>query len=284
MPSTAATQTGRIAIELAGAPPVFIGTASLPILSFPPTGAPSVGTFEGRVNINEAGPLLDWVMSLARRKVVESAGSVVVTNLNLDRQRRFDWPAAALTELVLSTLDVSESKRQFAAAFKWQPNEVTTAKDSGKLQGMQAKKQKAWMCSNFRLKIGGLPGVESKVVKVELPTVTGKPAARTGGRRTPAAPVVEFGPLRLTVSAAGIDAARDWVQTIVSHGGVLPTDLQTVSIEILNAALAKTLGTITVEGCQLQAWEEAPLGAGSTTLRTAVMTFAVQGLDLRVAA
>ena len=161
---------------------------------------------------------------------------------------------------------------------------MTTAKDSGKLQGTPARKKKAWMCSNFRLKLGGLPGVESEVVEVELPTVTGKPAGRSGASRRPDAPVVAFGPLRLTVSAAGIDAARDWVQTIVSQGGVLPADLQTASIEIRDAALARTLGTITVEGCELQAWEEAPLKAGSTALRTAVLTFAVQGLDLRAAA
>jgi hypothetical protein len=284
MPSIAAAQTGRIAIELAGAPPVFVGTASLPIRSFPPASAPSVGTFEASVNISEAGTLLEWVMSLARHKVVESAGSLLVTNLNLDRQRRFDWPAAALTELVLSTLDVSESKKHFAATFKWQPSKVTTTKDSGKLQGTPARKKKAWMCSNFRLKLSGLPGVESKIVKVELPTVTGKPAGRTGASRRAYALVVTLGPLRLTVSAAGIDAARDWVQTLVSQGGVLPADLQTISIEIRDAALARTLGTITVEGCQLQAWEEAPLKAASTTLRTAVLTFSVQGLDLRAAA
>lgn len=131
-----------------------------------------------------------------------------------DRQRRFDWPAAELTELVLSTVDASESKRHFAAAFKWRPNGVTTAKDSGKLQGMPTKKQKAWMCSDLRLKLGGLPGVEFKVVKVELPTVSGKPARRNGARRTAAAPVVAFGPLRLTVSATGIDAARDCLQPL----------------------------------------------------------------------
>jgi hypothetical protein len=223
MPSTAVRLQGvRLAIELAGEPPVVVEAASLPVWSFSPAGGPSVGTFEARVNICEGSTFLRWAMSLAQRQVVKSAGSVVVVAQSLDRLRRFDWPAAALTELVLSTLDAAESKKHFTAPFKWQPNEVIMAKDSGTLQGTLAKKQKAWICSNFRVKLSGLPQVESKVVKVELPKVTGTPVASSGTRRTPAAPVVAFGPLRLTVSGAGIDAARDWVQSIIKHGGVLP--------------------------------------------------------------
>jgi hypothetical protein len=264
-----------MAIELAGAAPVIVEVAELPVWSFSSAGGPSVGTFEARVNIHEGGTFLSWAMSLAQRQVVKSAGSVVVVGQNLDRLHRFDWPGAALTELVLSTLDAAESKKLFTATLKWQPNEVIMAKDSGTLQGTPAKKQKAWLCSNFRVKLSGLPHVESKVVKVELPKITGTPAASSGTRRTPAAPVVAFGPLRLTVSGAGIDAVRDWVQSIIKHGGVTPADMQTVTIDMLDAALKKSLGTVTVQGCELRAWEEDPL----TT--TAMLTFAVQGMDLR---
>lgn len=282
--ATRTYQTGRFALEVAGSNPAFAESVSLPSRVFPAAGAPSLGSFEARVAVSEAGTLLDWVMSLARRQVVESAGSVVVTNANLDRQRRFDWLAGTPTRLQLSTLDAAASKVPFVATFQWQPAELSTAKDSGKLVGALAKKQKMWLCSNFKIEIGGLPDIATKVVKVELPTVTGKATPRAGNRRRVVAPTVEFGPLRLTVSAAGIDAARDWVQGIVKQGGVLPGDLHTVSIEMLDAALSKTLGTIVVEGCSLQAWDEAPLESANSSLRTAVLTFAVQGMDLKVSA
>jgi hypothetical protein len=274
----------RLAIELAGAAPVFVDSVTVPNRTFAASGAPGLGTFEARVAVSEAGALLGWVLSLARGKGVDPAGTVVVANVNLDRLRRFDWPAGSLTRLQLSTLDASASKLPFAASFQWQPEALTTAKDSGKLQAAQARKQKAWLCSNFRVKIGGLPALGGAVVKVDLPTVTGKVAERTGTRRRAAASSAEFGPMRVTVSAAGIDAARDWVQTLAGHGGVLPGDLQTVSIEMLEPTLARALGTIQVEGCSLQAWDEAPLDAAGTAPRTAVLTFAVQGMDLKLAA
>lgn len=281
--ATTTTQTGRVVIEIDGTPPVFVDQVSLPVRSFPVGGLPDIGPFEASVVVSQAGALLDWVMSLSRGKVVESAGAVVVANVNLDRQRRFAWTGGNLIDVALSTLDARGSKQPFLAVFKWQPTGVTSTKDSGKLLGTTSKKQKAWLCSNFKLDMGGLPGIGAKVVKVELPTVTRKLETRPRARRAPALPP-EFGTLRLTVAASGIDAARDWVQTVQDQGGARPEDEQTVSINMLDSALSKTLGTIRLDGCSLLAWEESPLETSSSTLRTGVLSFAVQGMDLQVVA
>ncbi len=95
---------------------------------------------------------------------------------------------------------------------------------------------------------------------------------------------VELGPLRLTIASAGVDAAREWVQAIVERGGVRPGDVQTVSIDMLDASLSKTLSTITVAGCSLLEREESVLEASRTRLRKAVLSFAVQGLATKALA
>jgi hypothetical protein len=58
----------------------------------------------------------------------------------------------------------------------------------------------------------------------------------------------------------------------------LPADMQTVTIDMLDAALKKSLGGVTVQGAELRAWEEDPLTS------TAILTFAAQGMDLRTKA
>ena len=71
MATTTPRSTGLVALDLAGATPAILDSVALPARSFPPTGAPSLGAFEARFNVGEAGKLLDRVMSLARRGVVE---------------------------------------------------------------------------------------------------------------------------------------------------------------------------------------------------------------------
>lgn len=284
MPTKVTAAAANVALELEGQFGAFVEKVSLPALQFPAAGQPTFGAFEARFNVSSASALLDWAMSLARRKVVEAAGAVLVANPNFDLQRRIDWSASALTELVLDPLDARDGKKAFAIDIKWQPSVVKHSKGSGKVNSGVAKKPKAWLCANFRLTTGGLPFDGKHVVRVDLPTVKSKGPAKLGERRPAVTPEVEFGPLRLTVSGLGLDNAYAWVQKVQDHGGVLAGDRFDLSIEMLDPALAKVLGTITVQGCTLQSWEEPAFESANQAVRMAVLSFAVQGLDLVVAA
>ncbi len=270
----------QVALELEGNFGAFVDKLSLPALQFPAAGQPTFGAFEAKINVSNASALLEWAMSLARRKVAEVAGAVLVANQNFDLQRRIDWSAGPLTELVLDPLDAREAKKSFAIGVKWQPSAVKHSKGSGKINSGVVKKGKAWLCTNFRLTTGGLPFDGKRVVRVDLPTVKGKGLTKVGGRRPSVTQEVEFGTLRLTVSGLGIDDAFAWVQKVQDHGGVLAGDRFDLTIEMLDPTLAKVLGTITVQGCTLQSWEEPAYESGNEAVRMAVLSFAVQGLDL----
>lgn len=284
MPTVVTATAANVALELEGKFGAFVDKVSLPALLFPAAGQPTFGAFEARINVSSASALLDWAMSLARRKVAKAAGAVLVANHNFDLQRRIDWSAGPLTELALDPLDAREGKKPFAINVKWQPSAVKHSKGSGKVNSGVAKKAKAWLCSNFRLTMGGLPFDGKRVVRVELPTVKSKGQAKIGARRLAVTPEVEFGPLRLTVSGLGVDEAFAWVQKVQDHGGVLAGDRFDLSIEMLDATLAKVLGTIALKGCTLQSWEEPAFESASVAVRMAVLSFAVRGLDLVVAA
>ncbi len=284
MPTVVTTAAANVALELEGKFGAFVDKVSLPALLFPAAGPPTFGAFEARINVSTASALLDWAMSLVRRNGSEPAGAVLVANQNFDLQRRIDWSAGPVTELALDPLDAREGKKPFTINVKWQPSAVKHSKGSGKVGGGVAKKAKAWLCSNFRLTMGGLPFDGKRVSRVELPTVKSMGQPKIGARRLAPTPEVEFGPLRLTVSGPGVDEAFAWVQKVQDHGGVVAGDRFDLSIEMLDATLAKVLGTITVQGCTLQSWEEPAFESANGAVRMAVLSFAVQGLDLVVAA
>lgn len=284
MPTVVTATAANVALELEGTFGAFADQVSLPALLFPAEGQPTFGAFEARINVSGASALLDWAMSLARRKVADASGAVLVANHNFDVQRRIDWSNGFLTELALDPLDAREGKKPFAIDVKWQPSAVKHSKGSGKVSSRVTKKAKAWLCSNFRLTTNGLPFDGKRVVRVELPTVKSKGQAENGARRLAATPEVEFGTLRITVSGLGVDDAFAWVQKVQEHGGVLADDRFDLSIDMLNPTLAKVLGTIALQGCTLQSWEEPAFESANAAVRTAVLSFAVQGLDLMVAA
>lgn len=284
MPTVVKPTAANVALELEGKFGAFVDKVSLPALLFPAAGQPTFGAFEARINVSSASALLDWAMTLARRKVADASGAVLVANQNFDAQRRIDWSAGLVTELALDPLDARDGKKPFAINVKWQPSAVKHSKGSGKVNGGVAKKAKAWLCSNFRLTMGGLPFDGKRVVRVELPTVKSKGQAKIGARRRAVMPEVEFSPMRLTVSGLGVDDAFAWVQKVQEHGGVLANDRFDLSIEMLDPALAKVLGTITLQGCTLQSWEEPAFESANEAVRMAVLSFAVLGLDLVVVA
>ena len=65
----------------------------------------------------------------------------------------------------MSTLDASGSKTVLTVIARWQPATPRSAKDSAKLQAMPVKEPKTWNCSNFRVHLGGLAGIETRIVK-----------------------------------------------------------------------------------------------------------------------
>jgi hypothetical protein len=259
-----------IALNLDGALPTLVTSVALPALTFPASGVPGLSTFEGRFDITGTSTLLDWVMSIARQKNISAAGSVLVANQNFDIQRRVDWRTGQVVAFALDALDATAGKKSWGVTFSWHTADVKFSRGAGKLTPLPGGKSKLWSVANFR--VVGLPLPAAHVQGVELPTVS----LTANG--------LELGPLRVTVVAAATATALEWALKLRDNGGVASADHVDITVDMLDATLSKTLGTITLSRCALVSFAESRLERTGQAIHKALLTFAVAGLDLQVPA
>ena len=118
---------------------------------------------------------------------------------------------------------------------KFDPEEITYAKGDGAVvQDGVNTKQKAWLCSNFRVRVGKLPC--ARVASVDAFTIkqgTGKEG--TG---------IEFPNLKIRFSAADAAAWQDWFNEFVVQGRNGQDKELDGAIEFLDPALKEVLGSV----------------------------------------
>jgi hypothetical protein len=259
-----------IALQIDGALPTLVTSVALPALTFPASGVPGLSTFEGRFDITGTSTLLDWVMSIARQKNITADGSVLVANQNFDIQRRVDWRTGQVGAFTLDALDATAGKKRWGVTFSWHTADVKFSKSTGKITPLPGGKTKLWSVANFRL--NGLPLASAHIRRVELPTVS----LTANG--------LELGPLRVTVVASAVATALEWALKLRDNGGVTAADHVDITVDMLDATLSKSLGTIALNGCALASFEETKLENAGSAVHKAMLTFAVVGMDLRVPA
>ncbi len=296
--ATRITSTPRsTAIEIGGKPAGFLTSASLPRIDWPRAAsmpassrgaAAVIGPFAASAAIAGPGALLDWLLTLPRGTLAVTAGAMVEADFNFDVKRRVDWAGGLLSEVRWSTLDARDGKATFKADFKWQPTTIDFSAGGGKAPGSLGAKSKAWMASNFRISLGA-GKIDSKFVsRVEMPSLLAKAAAATigqnvgRGRRLATPGAVEISPLRVGFTGAGRTAALDFARAAMKNGVSPATDNIDVTIEMLDAALKRTLGTFQLGGCLLLSYEEPANDNQAEQLAETMLTFSVERFDLQV--
>lgn len=292
------TATRQTAIEIDGKTAAFLASASLPRIDWPRAAAmppphrgaavvgpiaASLGPFAASAAITGAGGLLDWLLTLPRGSLAATTGALIETDLSFDAKRRIDWSGGLLTEVQWPTLDAREGKLPVRVAFKWQPASIEFSKGSGKLPAALSSRAKAWLASNFRVSLGG-GKIDGKLVnRVEMPLLRAQAARATIGReqRPKLAGGVEIGPLRVSFSGAGRDAALDFAQAAMKSGVEPAADSIDIVIEMLDAALKKILGTFRLGDCLLLAYEEPASDSQAERVAETVLTFSVGSFDLQ---
>lgn len=291
------------AIEIGGKPAGFLTSAGVPRIDWPRVAsmlppergeaavmgpfAASLGPFAGSAAIVGPGELLDWLLTLSRGTLTATDGVLLETDFNFDIKRRIDWAGGLLHEVQWPTLDAREGKKPFSVGFKWQPSTIAISAGGGKVAGTSGAKTKAWLTSNFRCSLGA-GKIDSKFVsRVEMPLLRAKVAADTvktvGRGRRPATPGgVEIGPLRVTFASAGREAALDFARAAMKNGVSPATDNIDVTIEMLDTALKKTLGTFQLGGCLLFSYEEPASDNQADNVAETTLTFSVERFDLQV--
>ncbi|MDT7834372.1 hypothetical protein [Aquabacterium sp. OR-4] len=222
------------------------------------------------------GALLDWALSLPEARPEPVAGAALVLDARGRVARRIAWSEGLITALQLPTLDAA-SKLPFSIGLRWQPGTVAYPKAEGSSPpGAVAGSRKGPMLANFR--VGGLPFDSRHVLRVALPTVTATLAEEAYGvARLPARHrySIDLGEVQLDFLASARDELLAWVGKVIADGLIADSDYLTLAVELLDPAMKKVLGTITLHGCSLLDYAEAPLGQASDALPTVSLRFGV---------
>ena len=184
-------------------------------------------TFE--VGLGMGKSLVQWIAGSLDLSRTRRSGSVVTTNFDHKAQGYRHFRDALITEITVPKMDGS-SKDAGYFTIKFDPEEITYAKgDGAAIQDGVNTKQKAWLCSNFRLRVGKLPC--ARVASIDAFTIK----QGTG---------IEFPNLKIRFSAADAAAWQDWFNEFVVQGRNGQDKELDGAIEFLDPTLKEVLGSI----------------------------------------
>ncbi len=167
------------------------------------------------VGIGMGKGMYDWIKQSFDKSYEPKNGWLESGDFNYKAQTRLDFEDALITEVTVPKLDGS-SKDAAYFDITFEPERVRWAKGGGNdIRSKVGPKQKAWLCSNFRVEIGDLPC--SRVASVDSFTWKCAIAADQIGihREATKHPAkVTVPDLKLSISMADhqlwADAARAW--------------------------------------------------------------------------
>jgi hypothetical protein len=167
------------------------------------------------VGIGMGKGMYDWIKASFDKGFITKNGSFTSGDFNYKAQSRLDFMNALITTVTVPKLDGS-SKDAAYFDIEFDAEQVRWAKGGGEdIRGKVGAKQKAWLCSNFRVEIGDLPC--SRVASVDSFTWKCSVAPDQIGifrepTKHPAKVVVPD--IKLSISAADhqqwADAAKKW--------------------------------------------------------------------------
>jgi hypothetical protein len=109
------------------------------------------------VGIGMGKGMYDWIKAAFDKGYVRKNGRFVAADFNYKAQSELSFEEALITEVTIPKLDGS-SKDGAYFDIGFEAEKVRWVKAGGEdIRGKIGPKQKAWLCSNFRVEIGGLP-------------------------------------------------------------------------------------------------------------------------------
>ncbi len=239
------------------------------------------------IGIGMGKGMYDWIKAAFDKGYVRKGGRFVAADFNYKAQSELTFEEALITEITVPKLDgSSKDAAYFDIGFECE--KVRWAKAGGEdIRGKIGPKQKAWLCSNFRVEIGGLPC--DKVATVD--SFTWKCAVATDmcgifveNVKCPAkvtVPDIKLG-ISYVDHAAWADAAKKWF----IDGERLEENEMTGRIVFLGPNMKDELGEITLENIGFKKFSDEDAEANSEKIKrfnvelyVEKMTFAIKEYD-----
>jgi hypothetical protein len=178
-------------------------------------------------------PVYDWIAASWKANYQRKNGSITAADYNFNAKQEREFFNALITETAIPACDAA-SKEPAYLSMTLAPELIRNRTASGKVGGPVKAQQKAWLSSNFRLKIDGLDCTRVKKVdsfKVTQRTVGHEAREMRDYAREPGK--LEFPNLRITISEAGAQSWIDWHENFVIEGKCSDADEKHGSLELL---------------------------------------------------
>jgi phage tail-like protein len=208
-------------------------------------GTPKYEPFTLEFDFGADAALFEWIGSAWKGNAIQRSGAIILADFNYKELSATEFFNALISEVTIPALDAS-SKEAAYFTVKIAPEYTRKRKGGGaKLPPTDAKKQKRWLPSNFRVTIGGLPC--ERVMKIDSFTVrTAAPQDDIGTARDyeilPTS--IEFPNLVITLPESDAEAWFDWHEDFVIKGNNDESKEKSGTLEFLGADLKTVLGTI----------------------------------------
>jgi hypothetical protein len=220
------------------------------------------------IGIGMGKGMYDWIRMSFDKAYMPKNGSFTAADLDYKAQARIDFESALITSVTVPTLDGS-SKDAAYFDVEFEPEKVRWSKGGGEdIRSKLGPKQKAWLCSNFRFELGGLP--TQRVAKID--SFTWKCSVtpdQIGIHREPTKhpAKVTVPDIKVSISYADHQAWADWAKKWFVDGHHLEGDELNGRIVFLGPDMTKELGEITLENVGLKSFSDDDMEANSEKIK-----------------
>ena len=109
------------------------------------------------IGIGMGKGMYDWIKAAFDKNFLTKSGTLTAADFNYKAQSTMTFTGGLITSVTVPKLDGS-SKDAAYFDIEWEAETVRWAKGGGEdIRGKIGPKQKAWLCSNFHVEVGGLP-------------------------------------------------------------------------------------------------------------------------------
>jgi hypothetical protein len=192
---------------------------SNPLLSKKQIGRPKYEDCAVQLEVGDSAVVIDWVESMLAGKPTRKSGAIVSADFNWKERGRLAFTDALITEIVIPSCDGASKDPAYMKLTITPETTEWTAGTGASLEAAKNTKQKAWLPSNFRLKVGDLPC--SRVSKIDSFTIKmGVKEGDVGSTREPQKEPtkIEIPNLKITLDAVDAPAWEEWFDDFCIKG------------------------------------------------------------------
>jgi hypothetical protein len=235
------------------------------------------------VGIGMGKGMYDWIQAAFDKGYLTKNGAFTSADFNYKAMSRLDFMNALITSVTVPKLD-GASKDAAYFDIEFEAEQVRWSKGGGEdIRGKIGPKQKAWLCSNFRVEIGGLPC--SRVATVDSFTWKCSVSADQIGifREPTKHPAkVTVPEIKLTISSADHDAWAQAAKKWFVDGHHLESDEMHGRIVFLDPNMSDELGEVELQNVGFKKFAEEDAEANSEKIKRFAVELYVEKMKFKL--